>query len=409
MRYPKSFLVFLIIFSLMFLSGCNLGAYFVERREIRDLEFMRVMGIDKSLEEPDSIEISLLYLPESGGGDGGGNEKNGGDKESGNVRNIRSKGLTVFEAIRDAEMYSEKHMHISHIHATLIGEGAAKEGLIPYIDFISRGFRMRLKQNIYIIKGSTAEDFMDGATKVHYILPNVLKHFEMICTMTSTSRMVQLIELLNMIDFEYAGVIIPAIKLIEGVSTEKEEKDEMMNVDLDGFAVLDRESRLVGYADKRLSAGINIINDKYVDGIIDVLDPYGFELTLDVVELKCKKKYKFVGDELDLVQIDINVSSNIGEQHSRKDIFDEKGLEHLKSQQAESIKEQILETIDFAQSRNVDILGFASDLHRKHPIKWDRIKEDWDDIFPHVKVNINVDSKIARTYDIKQPNALEDR
>ncbi|NMA96401.1 MAG: hypothetical protein GX974_10210, partial [Clostridiales bacterium] len=215
MQYLKSFLVLLIISSLVFLNGCNFGAYFIERREIRDLEFMRVMGIDKSLEEPDSIEITLLYLPDSGSG--GGNGEGGGDKESGNVRTIRSKGLTVFEAIRDAEMYSEKHMHISHVHATLIGEEAAKEGLIPYIDFISRGFRMRLKQNIYIIKGSTAEEFMDGATKMHYILPDVLKHFETICTMTSTSRMVQLIDLLNMTDFEYSGVIIPAVKLIEGV------------------------------------------------------------------------------------------------------------------------------------------------------------------------------------------------
>ena len=49
---------------------------------------------------------------------------------------------------------------------------------------------------------------------------------------------------------------------------------------------------LIGYVDKQLSSAINILNNKYVSGDIIVSDPYGYAVTLEVIEMHTKKEYK---------------------------------------------------------------------------------------------------------------------
>ena len=44
----------------------------------------------------------------------------------------------------------------------------------------------------------------------------------------------------------------------------------------------------------------------------------------------------------------------------------------------------------------VDILGFAEEFHRKYPREWKKVKKDWDEIFPTVKVTLDIKAYIRR-------------
>jgi spore germination protein KC len=57
------------------------------------------------------------------------------------------------------------------------------------------------------------------------------------------------------------------------------------------------------------------------------------------------------------------------------------------------------------QNMNADILGFAQAFHRKYPKEWNRVKDEWDEKFPQVKVTFESDVKIERQ-GLSSPSAL---
>ncbi|HHW69731.1 MAG TPA: hypothetical protein GX392_00040, partial [Clostridiales bacterium] len=185
-----------------------------------------------------------------------------------------------------------------------------------------------------------------------------------------------------------------------------EEAREKVVIKLDGYGVL-KDGKLISYADEYLSTGINILNDKYMEGNITIQDPYGQDVSLEVFEVIAEKRYKFSNGNIESVALKIIVNSNLAEQHSRENIYTKEGLEYLFEQQADTVKKEVYDVIEFAQNNNVDVLGFSRDIFKKHPIKWEKIEPEWDSIFPNLDIDINIKSKIGRTYDITQPSGVE--
>ena len=51
----------------------------------------------------------------------------------------------------------------------------------------------------------------------------------------------------------------------------------------------------------------------------------------------------------------------------------------------------------------MDIFPISYEVYRKYPVLWESIKNDWNKIFPDLKISVNIDSVINRTYDIEEP------
>lgn len=411
MKRQKLFL-YIILSTILCLSGCKVSSYFPSKAEIENLEFIRILGIDKSPQNPEEIRVTMLYMARESqpGGKAGGNSDGDQKGEASKIRTVVWEGRTVSEAIKGAQMISERQIFLGHVFAVIIGDEAAREGITKYIDFISRGMELRLNNNVYIAKGSTAEDLIVKSSQSGKSLPDTIEHFQKNYEATSTSGSLKLIELMGKLDGENNGIFIPALKIVaqESDSAQGGEKGrENIVIELDGYGII-KGHMLIGYVDKQLSSAINILNNKYVSGDIIVSDPYGYAVTLEVIEMHTKKEYKFNGDDIESVMLNIIVNSNVGEQHSNKNIYDKASLEYLFEQQADAVKDSVYSIVEYAQKHNVDVLGFGKSLFQKHPVKWERIKDDWDSIFPNLKVDIDVKSRILRTYDITQPNSMED-
>lgn len=411
MKRQKLFL-YIILSTILCLSGCKVSSYFPSKAEIENLEFIRILGIDKSPQNPEEIRVTMLYMARESqpGGKAGGNSDGDQKGEASKIRTVVWEGRTVSEAIKGAQMISERQIFLGHVFAVIIGDEAAREGITKYIDFISRGMELRLNNNVYIAKGSTAEDLIVKSSQSGKSLPDTIEHFQKNYEATSASGSLKLIELMGKLDGENNGIFIPALKIVaqESDSAQGGEKGrENIVIELDGYGII-KGHMLIGYVDKQLSSAINILNNKYVSGDIIVSDPYGYAVTLEVIEMHTKKEYKFNGDDIESVMLNIIVNSNVGEQHSNKNIYDKASLEYLFEQQADAVKDSVYSIVEYAQKHNVDVLGFGKSLFQKHPVKWERIKDDWDSIFPNLKVDIDVKSRILRTYDITQPNSMED-
>lgn len=404
-------LLYIVISMALCLNGCKrFVSYFPKRAEIDSLEFIRVLGIDRSPEDPQNIRVTMQYTAQDNqqASQAGGGSKDNQSGEASKVRTIVSEGKTVSEAVKEAQLFNEREIFLGHVFAVIIGDEAAREDLGKYTDFISRGMELRLDNNIYIAKDTTAEELISKYSQSGKSLSETIEHFVANYGTTSTSGSLKLIELMEKLDDKNEGLFIPALNVIEkkADSAQNGEKSkEDINIELDGYGII-KDAMLIAYADKQLSAAINILNNKYISGDITVTDPYGYDVALEVIEVATNKKYNFDGEDIKSIDLHIIVNSNVGEQHSKENIYDNASMEYLFMEQADIVKEDVHSIIAFAQDHNVDILGFGKGMFKQHPVRWEKIKDDWDNIFPNLSVDIEVKSRILRTYDIIQPNRV---
>lgn len=405
----KVLLLVMVIILCLCLCGCKIFGYLPKRTEIDSLEFIRILGIDMGSQDSENIKVTMLYIPHE--------KEQGGQKDSSNqggqanISTMVAEGKGLSDAIKNAQLSSKRKIFLGHVFGVIIGDEAAKNGLGKYIDFISRGIELRLDNNIYIAKDMDAEELIKKSSQSDEALCDIVEHFSKDYGITSTSGNKKLIEIMGELDNKYAGIVIPAIKLMEEKEENfqegnGEEAREKVVIKLDGYGVL-KDGKLISYADEYLSTGINILNDKYMEGNITIQDPYGQDVSLEVFEVIAEKRYKFSNGNIESVALKIIVNSNLAEQHSRENIYTKEGLEYLFEQQADTVKKEVYDVIEFAQNNNVDVLGFSRDIFKKHPIKWEKIEPEWDSIFPNLDIDINIKSKIGRTYDITQPSGVE--
>ena len=71
------------------------------------------------------------------------------------------------------------------------------------------------------------------------------------------------------------------------------------------------------------------------------------------------------------------------------------------------IKKQITLAVRQAQTLNSDIFGFGDALRKKYPGQWAELAHRWDDIFPTIKLEIEVDAKIRRVNLVSQTTRLK--
>ena len=54
----------------------------------------------------------------------------------------------------------------------------------------------------------------------------------------------------------------------------------------------------------------------------------------------------------------------------------------------------------------IDCTALGEKIRMQHPFKWEKIKENWTEIYPSLPVNITVESRVERTYNIVLPNGI---
>src|SRR5699024_8203974 len=97
---------------------------------------------------------------------------------------------------------------------------------------------------------------------------------------TSTSGAVTIIDIMNKLDARYEAILIPAIRIVGGKSAQDLTKESKVDIELDGFALI-KDNKLRHYADKQMSSCINILTNKYVNGTLNIDDPYDAKVGLE--------------------------------------------------------------------------------------------------------------------------------
>lgn len=386
-RIKKLFTILALLTLMISQTGCDDQLF--GRTEMKRIEFIRAIGIDK-IDNEDKVRLIVATQSIKPGSNGGGQEKQS--------ETIYADGTTVFETFRNLWTYMDKRPFLGHLDYIIIGEDAAKSGILKYIDFFSRDPEIRLNLKVYIAKESTAEEIIKQANKKDKFIFDQLEGLNNNEIGQSVSNAVDLIETMYSLVHEYASLYLPCIEL-QNFTISQQDTENNQDIVMQGFAVF-RNDKLIGYLDARMGRGLNWLKNNIKSGIIPVSSQEGSSISLEIIGGKTKIKPEITDNGL-IINVLVLMSSNIGEIRSSEDIFTSNTLEYLEEQQEQVIKQEIESVIKYAQDNKLDFIGAANAVLHKYPIQWEDIyQENWSEKLPQTKFNVVVDSVIYRTYDI---------
>lgn len=103
-------------------------------------------------------------------------------------------------------------------------------------------------------------------------------------------------------------------------------------------------------------------------------------------------------------RLDISTGVQLTEAVTELDLGDLENIQKIESYIAKEIEKEIKAVLRLAQFKyGADIFGYGDLVYRNHPREWEKIKDDWDEIFPTVTTEINVDVTVERLGMISQP------
>lgn len=387
----------IICFIIISTAACNIsGCKSITRRnELVDLVFPGVAAIDKTAD--DNVVITISPKKAKSSQAGGQSEGSGGKEKTSGESIMQSTGKTVFEASTQLTSYSYKDVHWGQNEFLIIGEDAAKDDILKYLDFFIRNHETRLDTSIIIAQGSDAASLIKDTEKSPTTIIDGLTELFKNEGVLSYIKKIQLAELANCLCCEYTSAMLPAVRAVKNPASGQQGSDgENAILVMDSFAIF-KDYKLFGYLSGKDARAVNFLSDSLNSAVILVNDFEGNTVALEVTESKTKIKAK-IKDNIPDIKININLSSNIVESQGKTDIFDERELLALEQQQSTQIKEETTRVLEFTKQNEIDIFRLQNALFQSEPIKWEKIKDKCPEMFPSIKTEIFVESNINRSY-----------
>jgi len=382
----RAFLLSFVLILLIVVTGCW------SRRELNNLAFAGVIGIDKAGKE---FEVSVLVMDP--------NAVSAKKPSSGRTPSVlyHARGETVSLAIRRMASVTPRHLYFSHIRMLIIGEQLAREGIRDTLDFLSRNNEIRTDFYFAIAKGTTARELLGVLTPLETTSANnMFGTLEVSRKTWAPTVPAQLDKLMTDLMSEGKHPVLSTIQ-IQGNPEQAASKNNLEKVDTPGvlqytgLAVFNKD-KLLGWLNEEESKAYNYIQDKVKRTIGVVGCPDGGRISSEIVRSKTELKGKVVQGE---PQIDIHmrIESNIQDVECKVDLTKEETIADLDMRASRKLETMVKRTIESVQKKyKVDIFGFGEVIHRADPKAWEKLKKNWDQEFTHLQVQVTADIKTRR-------------
>ena len=370
----------LLIPIILLLTGCW------NYNELNNLAICTGIAIDKN---ENNYEITFLVSNAKK------NEVSAKEGEAGTTT-YSGTGQTLKEAINDIKLKMPFEPYTGHLVVTVISEDIAKEGLESILDYLARDTESRNFFYILLSKNAKAKEILEIISPLQTFPSQTIAS-----DIASSSEESSLIYKITYNDFIYTlleqgqNPVLNSVTIIgnkeEGTDT-KELSDTIpkATIKIDTLGIF-KEDKLIGWANKQQSEGINILSnntnniyiktkceDKYIMNYID--------------NIKAKTKIDLKNNK---VKINITGTSTISEVNCKINLEDKETIKKLENDIKEELNKTIYEATNLVQNKyKTDVLGYGKKIHKTNPKKWKEIKENWDEIFKNLKIETNLNIKI---------------
>ncbi|SIS01946.1 spore germination protein KC [Peribacillus simplex] len=371
----RMFLFVLGLTSLFLLSGCW------DRVELNDVALIRGISLDQK--EDNRIEVTAeIYIPQMQSGSEGGGGSGGGQTM------IRTgQGVTIADALEHLTERIPRKIFWGHSEVIVIGEKLAKEGIRDQIDFFIRNPKPRLRSYVFVTKGD-AKDVLALQPPLEKSSSEVLRELAVSEVMVN----VTLIELLQMLKGDAA-----ALPMIERISPEEGQDPLQMIAYINRTAVFKKE-KMVGSINDEVTRGVLWLRDEIKEANITVNseETNGY-IAMTVIRANTELIPK-IKDGKWKMTVEIVTENDVIQNESNLNLDNPKNTKVLEKALEKEIEGRIKATINQVQKEmEADIFGFSEAFEQKYPRKWNKVKGDWNEVFPTVQVTFDIKAHVLRT------------
>ncbi len=180
------------------------------------------------------------------------------------------------------------------------------------------------------------------------------------------------------------------------VTITKDLKDKNI-LTIDGTAIF-KGKKIAGILDVTESKGLFWLYSKTPRGIItvDYPDDSGSKINLEIHQLKSKIRPQIDKGKLTML-INTEVKFNLLDITGSVDDYQAEFTRKTEQAASQEITKHINAAINKGQLVGSDFLGFGRNIYRYEPDYWDKIKDDWADLYPQVDTTIRVKTTLSHT------------
>lgn len=359
-----------VLLLLLPLAGCW------DYREVENLQIVAGMAIDKG-QNGYKYHTTFECVKLSGGGGQGG----GGPQPV----ILETDGNTIFDTVRSALGESDKKLYFSHCKIVVISQDIASGGLKSFLDWFLRDAEPRATLDFLVSKEPTAGEILRVKPKTADITSfQISESLHGTQSGSGKSLDMELYQVNNIINSEGTALVLPAV--------EKKEEPSGPSVQIAGGALFDDDNRLQGWLDGDQMKYLNFIKNK----IGNVLLLTGEKTTdqniaLEILSSKTKVQ-PIIKNGTPSVKIQISLEASLGEQDSTVDMLKKYGDQKIQKFAENTLETNLKHEITMVQQQyGSDIFGFGTEFEQDKPKEWDKMKANWNSLFPKLKCDVTAD------------------
>ncbi|MEE3950655.1 Ger(x)C family spore germination protein [Peribacillus frigoritolerans] len=387
-RFKK--MVILLIVMTPIMSGCW------DRVEINDLAIVTAAAIDKK--DNDQIELSIqVFIPKSlssGGGQGGPGQ--GGV----NTTLVRSAiGSNISDALSKLQSKIPRKIFWGQCKVFIFGEKLAKEGIQEQLDFLLRHPQPRERANVFVSKGK-GKPILESVPPLENYSGEVIRELSDL----HIGMLVTLQNLDEMLTGKPRAAAIPLVKLL---SPEKGQKKLQGIPYIVGTAVF-KKDKMTGTMTEKETRGLLWLRDE-MESYTVTLNPKGVkgEISLNPVSAKVKIIPQIINDKWKVL-VKIDTEGAVIQNGTNLNLSSLKSLKAVEQDFQKDIEKRLEMAFLNTQEKKADILGLGNEFYRKYPKQFNKIENNWDEIFGEMEVEIDVAAHIRRQGYINKPAGLSE-
>lgn len=383
-RIVALFMVVIMIPGL--LSGCW------DNRELDHLFIVTGIALDAT-EDTDEVNVTVQI----------GNEKKQeasmGESSQGGTSTIilNTVSDTIMGALREFNRDSNHKLLMQHNQIRLFSMKLAEGGIKKHIDLFLRDQQARLEVPLLLVDGKAADaltaeleqDPMSGM-----FLSGMLEDLSKI----SVEYQVRMLDFVSKLLQEGVSPVIPIIKVLSEGDSDR--------IVMDGMGIF-KGDKLIGRLDNEQTIGflwalgdVKKCNVKVIEGESKAI--------LHVSSLKTKRKVTIDDGDKIKTSLTLEVATSLAELEGFSQMQPKELIEHLQVLAQEEMKKNIEECFQTSQNLKSDIFGISTSIYQRHPKQWKALQGRWDEIYPMIELDVQINLKIAGTGQIVQSLEMEE-
>lgn len=378
----------------MFVSGCW------DNKEVSELSLELAWGIDKA--PNNKVKISAQTIIPSKIASQQPSDQGQGGNNGEPYYTVSSSGKNTLDAVQQMQTKLSRSIFRGHRKVIVIGEPMARQGIKEVFDTYTRDPNLKLRTDIFVIKGSSAERFLKTSYPFEAI-PGLGVLGEQ--NQTGTPKELVMLHFLLTATSEGASPTVPAIAYGMNSSSSSSEGDDQKDrsrSDKEGFrivgtAIFNKELKLVGYLNLEESRSMRWVAGRQNKLTVSttIPDEEG-NVSMDLYKIGRKIHTTHVGNRLKIL-ITLTGKGAIRENNTQLDLTNPNNVALVQNAVNKQVEKNVLRTITKVQQNyGTDVFGFSEAIRTKKLPLWKSIRNNWETEFREADVSVHSTLKVRR-------------